>query len=810
MDIKKKPQNKGRKKPKSQAQVKHGRMLFVIAALAFVLLVIIIKLVTLQIFDASDQYAAQVDQSVDEVNISASRGNIYDRNMNLLVQDSSAKSVNVIPIDVEDGKEEDLAKYLSEKLGVDLNEVKAKINQLEDDKVEMKTGVSQSVADTITASVKEGIAYENGTLYCYPDEIKDAKAAAATISQALDSSSESMLKILTRKENSTVKIKGKVDNELAQEIKDAQTTKDENGKVESTNGVELIDDNRRYYTNGNFASHVLGFTNSDYVGVTGIEATCDDVLSGEDGVVYYQKDATGNTIPSQTKIIKQPTQGDDVVLSIDSNVQNIAEKAVSAAIEQWKAKSGTAIVMETKTGKILAMATKPDYDLNDPYTITDEYKQKMASDLEGLNESEQLSEMWKNPAVAFNYEPGSTFKAITASSALEEGVVTPDTTVYCSGSININGVTVNCTGNHGTQTVTEAIANSCNPGLVQIIQKLDPNKFYQYAYNYGYGKKTGIELTGEEAGIISRVFQDDDTINDLDYSTLSFGQGLATTPIQNLTALNCVVNNGYYMKPSVLMNDNVASLTANGELGTPKQMISEDTSAAMRDIMVNVVTGNSTLANLSEGYSIGGKTGTAEKFINGAYSSTAYVTSFFCYAPVEDPQYSILMVLDEPDSNASGGTSAAPGAIEIMKQLLGPTDGDGTTESANQGSTITVPDVVGQTSASAKEILDQKGIAFKQENKDSGNVVLSQSLEAGSVYETGAEMVLEIGTSETAATGKVKVPNLKGQSVQACNEILTGLELNLKINGSGFATSQNPAAGTEVDKNSEVTITFSE
>lgn len=799
---------KKRKVKKSLKQISQKRLLFVLFLLSFVLVFIIGKLIYLQIFDVADQYEAQVDQSVDEVEVSASRGNILDRNGNILVQDSSAKSVHIIPLDVENGKEKDLATLLAQKLGLDYKEVYEKVTRLENDRVEMKSGVSQDVADTITQKITKGIAYKNGTLYCIPDEIADSAAAAGAISDATGMEYDSALKYLTRRENSPIKIKGKVDNSLAQEILDSQSKKDAAGKTESTNGIELIEDSRRYYTNGNFASYLLGFTDANYDGLSGVEATCNDILSGEKGIAYFQKDATGNTIPSQTKIIKQPTQGKNITLSIDSNIQNMAEKAVSSAIEEWKAKSGTAIVMETKTGKILAMASKPDYDLNDPYTISDAFKAKKAEDLSGKSESDQLSEMWKNPAVASNYEPGSTFKAVTAAAALEEGVVSPDTTVYCSGSININGVTVNCTGNHGTQSVTEAIANSCNPGLVQIIQRLDPNKFYQYAYNFGYGEKTGIELTGEEAGLISRRFDDSGAINELDYSTLSFGQGLATTPIQNLAALNCVVNNGYYMEPSVLADNNDSALGVNGKLGSSKQIVSSETSKEMRDIMVNVVTGSSTLKNLSEGYSIGGKTGTAEKFVDGAYSKTAYVTSFFCYAPVEDPQYSILMVLDEPSSDASGGTSAAPAAIEIMKQILGASESS--VSSTGVGGTVVVPDLVGLNLETAKAILDEKGIAYTVNQKDHGSIVLSQSIDAKGSYAEGDTLALDVGTSESIENGKVRVPDLTGLSVQFCNELLKGLGLNLKVQGSGFATGQNPAPGSAVDKNSDVTVTFAQ
>ncbi|MEG0680322.1 MAG: penicillin-binding transpeptidase domain-containing protein [Eubacterium sp.] len=797
------PKNSNNRRVK---HVRESRITWALIILSFCLVLLFGKLIYLQVFDSTDQYARQVDQLVEEVPLKASRGNIFDRNMNVLVQDSTASAIHVIPLEVEDpGK---LADELVEKLKLDRNSVMEKINKIEDDNVEIKRGMNKNDADEIIATVPEGISYENKTLYVIPDKIKDAHAAAEVISNKLKIEYDVAYKILTRKENSTVLIEGKVDNQLAKKIATDQEIKDNKGNVTGSNGVEIIEDKRRYYTNGNFASYVLGFTGQDHRGLQGIESVYDEKLRGEDGVVYFQKDANGNQIPSQTHIVKQPKQGINLVTTIDSNIQILAEKNLTTAVQQWKAKSGTAIVMDTKTGEVVAMATKPDYNLNEPYTIGESYNSTHGAELSGKTKTDQLNEMWKNPAVSFIYEPGSTFKAITAASALEEGVVTPETTVYCNGAINVSGVTIKCTGNHGTQTVSEAIANSCNPGLVQIIQKLEPNLFYQYVYNFGLGKKTGIELTGEEPGLVNRIFNEKGEVNAVDYATFSFGQGLATTPIQMISALNGVVNNGYYMNPTLVAKNSAQQEFINGKLNSPKQLISKDTSSEMRKIMEHVVTESPSLLALADGDSIGGKTGTAEKFVDGAYSNTLYVTSFFCYAPVDDPKYSILVVLDEPDPSAFGGTSAAPVAIGLMKQVLNYMGGKNDTTTEIQQGTVTIPDLLGQNKDFATTILDEKGIKYKFETKGEGNEILAQSIPARSAYDPNTELVLEVGTRTDVANTSMTVPDLSGMSIQSVNEMVSGLGLNLKVNGSGFATEQSPVAGTVVEKGSEISVTF--
>lgn len=797
-------------KKKAQREIgpvgKQNRIMIAMVVLSLCLIIVIGKLFSLQIVNSTGKYERQVDQLVEEVPIKASRGDIYDRNKNVLAKDSSATAVNVIPYDVE--QPERLANTLSTKLGLKYEDVLTKISVLENNIVEVKTGVSQGTAVIVLSHNFDGVSIEDNTVYLEPIKIKDPKAVASALSSDLSYDYTSIYNKATQKENQPVLIRGKVDNALAQEIKNAEAIKDDSGEIQSYNGIELLDDYRRYYTNGNFASYILGFTGMDYTGLYGVEATYNDVLSGEDGVVYFQKDADGNQIPSQTKILKEPVQGQDIVLTIDSNIQLMAEKAVKEAAATWQTKSVTAIVMETKTGEVVAMATNPDYNLNDPFTLDPTFAATHAEDLQGKTDEEKLAEMYKNQAVSFIYEPGSTFKAITGSAALEEGVVTPDTIVYCDGAIQVGDAVINCaTGPHGAETVSDAIAHSCNPGLVQIIEKLNPDVFYQYVYNFGLGQKTGIELDGEESGIVNRLSTANGGINEVDYATFSFGQGLATTPIQIISALNGVVNNGYYEKPTIISNETKGKASQSS-----KQVISTETSTAMREIMRKVVGYDADMSALSEGYSIGGKTGTAEKFINGEYSSTKYVTSFYCFSPVEDPKYSVYVVLDEPKAGAYGSTSAAPTAISLMKQTLNYNSADttntgGVTQEIQSG-TITVPDLVGQNSDFAASILNEKGIKYSVDPTTTGSTVVSQSVPTNSVYDPNTELVLGLGDSGSESAGTVVVPDLKGLSIQSANEILTGLGLKLKITGNGFATSQTPAPTTVVDKGSDVSVTF--
>ncbi len=805
-----------------QKRRKYARVFFTLA-----FLLVIYRLVLLQVIQAQGKYAGQVDQFIDEVKITAPRGNIYDANHRQLVGDSTASIVSVVPYYVDDPKR--LEDAIVEKLGVDREEARKKINQIEDSPVDVTNIYKDDQGKAVEAINPDAYKYDNKSLQVIPNQVKNPEEDAKVIAGILEDVDERYVyEKLTQKENSYVKIKNKVDYDVATELVESQKINkkdyytlinepipeganlesEEWTKAYSKNGVYLSEDKKRYYTNGHFASHVLGFTDYEHNGMSGIEQNYNTWLKGEDGVAYYAKDASGTVLPSESRIIKEPKKGKDLNLTLDSSLQALTEKELKKAVTEWKAKSGTAIVMDSKTGGIMAMATLPDYDLNKPFDIDKEFSDKQDEAYKELSETDRLNAMWKNPAVSFVYEPGSTFKAVTAATALEEGVVNPETKVHCNGYIVVNGVTIKCTGNHGTQTVSEAVANSCNPGMVQIIQHLDPDTFYQYAYNFGYGKRTGIELPGEESGIVNRAFNNVGDINELDYATFSFGQGLATTPVQMLAALNCVVNDGYYMKPSIVSKEDRQDLLGK-KADSPKQLISADTSREMRNIMEQVVQKNPQLREQSKGYRIGGKTGTAEKYIDGAYSSQLHVTSFFCYAPVEDPKYAIIVLLDEPSSDAYGGTSAAPVAISLMKQALDYTGDKVNLQEDDPSDKVVMPDLVGQRADIATDILDEYGITYKLINEGEERVVLKQSIEPKTIVESDVEVVLQLGTEGEENPEEVIVPDLKGMSIQSANEILQNSDLRLMMDGTGFATEQSPKSGEIVKKGTEVKVKFS-
>ncbi len=771
------------------------RTVLVLAFITFLFLILIGKLILMFTLDRAETSAEQIDQLVEEVQIPAQRGNIYDRNGNLLVQDSSAKSVNLIPKSVKEP--EKVSRELSQALGVEYDKVYAIATRLENDKVQISDNVVGKNTDNLLKTLNNNEAYiiENNGFYVRPEKVISPDSDAKAIAIALDLNEDTVKEHLTARENTTQLVKGKVDNQLAASIQDKLSIKNEDGEVESTNGVELIEDKKRYYTNGNFASYILGFTGQDHEGLYGVEKTFDETLSGTKGIVYYQKDAQGNIINSQTKTIQDSVKGEDLTLSIDSSVQSATEKALENTVNEWQAKEGIAIVMKVKTGEVVAMASKPDYDLNDPYSISDQYSQKHSDDFAGKQESEKEALMWQNPAVSFIYEPGSTFKPITVSTALEEGAITPESTFNCTGSINIQGTIVGCTGVHGIQNIAQILENSCNPGLVQIINGVHPYDFYKYVYNFGFGQKTGIQLTGEEAGIVNRFFQDDGSINLVDYGTFSFGQGVATTPIQIITSLSAVVNNGNYVKPTILKSDGDES---------PKQIISDSTSATLREEMQGVLASKPSLAEMAGQYTMGGKTGTAEKFINGEYTLARCVTSFFCFSPVEDPEYCAMVILDEPKKEgASGAASAAPTAINILKQAL---IYSGSNPDETQQTKIFIPDCVGLDKDQIEQVLTDRGIKHSFNQSGEGNIVINQSIPAQSEYSPESELVLTVG--EQVPQENTTIPDFTGLTVQNVNEKTKELGIKLEIQGSGFAAAQSVPPGTPIEKGSSITVRF--
>lgn len=497
-------------------------------------------------------------------------------------------------------------------------------------------------------------AYE---IYVRPAMIEDKEAVAQALSDVLGMSKESLLEKVSAKKD-TVLIKKKVDGDKVKILREKELA-----------GIIFNDDSKRFYPQSNFASYILGFTNTDNQGQDGVELTYEKYLNGFPGRNIMMTDAHGQVLPGSDTKYYEPEDGLNLVLTIDEVIQHFTEKAVENALIENKAKRVTGIVMDVKSGDILAMTSKPDYDNNDPRKVPEEYIDKWNTMTE-KEQYEALYKIWRNPAVADSYEPGSTFKIITTVAGLEENVVKPNDHFYCSGYIMVAGKRIKCWRSHnphGSENFMEAVKNSCNPVFVEIGQRLGKDTLYKYIKAFGFGSTTGIKLPGEASGIVRPLNQ----IGPVELANNSFGQGISVTPIQLISAVSAVANDGYLMEPRIAKKvvDNEGTTVHEFEPRVVRQVISKETSKTMREILEFAVA--PTASAYIPGYKVAGKTGTAQKAEGGKYISGKYVSSFVGFAPANDPKIAVLVTIDEPGGGQHyGGVIAAPVAKSIINDSL--------------------------------------------------------------------------------------------------------------------------------------------
>ena len=652
------------------------------------------------------------------------------------------------------------------------------------------------------------------SIYARPRDIQDGEKTAEILAEILDLDKEKTYEKLTNIKQGIVLIQRKIDNDKAIQIRE-----------QNIKGLEFGEDKKRYYKNGNFAPYVLGFTGTDHQGLYGIESQYEEILKGKDGILTYQRDARGSKIASGAENRIAPIPGKNLQLTIDSSIQHFAERAAEKAMYENNAKRVTIMVMDPKTGGLLAMASKPDYDLNNPREISAIVEEKLNYDFTEKTDSgervkkslgERQQEMWKNPALSFNYEPGSTFKIITSSAGLEEGVVTPSSQFYDRGYIMVGGRMLKCwryPRNHGSETFAEAVQQSCNPVFVEVALRLGPDRFYKYIEGFGFGKKTGIDLEGEEGGIVTSRKD----IKDISLATSSYGQGISVTPIQLITAASAIANNGMLMKPRIvnsIYSPETNELIEEYKPQEVRQVISKDIAQSLLKILETVVSkGTGSKAQVA-GYAIGGKTGTANKVIDGAYGSGKYVASFVGIAPTTDPKMTVLVVIDEPDpSNSMGGQIAAPVAGEVMKDVLNylsiPPDYKEEVESSEK---VTVPEVRNMTKNQAAEILATNKLSLETSSVEGTDIIIDQIPLPGVEVDinTKIHLITQNGqeNGEENKEGKVIVPNILDISIQEAHRILREKELNIEISGSGISTEQDPQPGKYINKGSRVKVKF--
>ena len=580
-------------------------------------------------------------------------------------------------------------------------------------------------------------------------------------------------------------------------------------------GINIDEDNKRYYPYNNLASQVIGFCGNDNQGLSGIESTWDTILTGTPGKIVSSKGSDQQEIPDSEETYISAENGSDLTLSIDVNIQTIVEKYLKQAVDENNCKKGgNVIVMNPKTGDILAMASYPDYNLNEPYTPNETLAQTYNS-LSTEEKSEALYKMWANKSVAETYEPGSVFKVITSSVALEENITTTDKAndFYCKGyeefeDTSSGTLKIKCWSAtpHGSQTLRKALGNSCNPAFMQLGKRIGASTLYKYYNAFGLFESTHSGLYGEQ----SSIFQKLENVGPVELATMSFGQRLNITPLQMITAISSIANDGVLLQPRIVKQYTNTDTGAVTEVPVTKvrQVVSAETAKEVRSLMESVVTDGSGRHAAVQGYSIGGKTGTSEPIYT--QKDNGYVASYCAIAPVEDTQVTLLLTLyDPPANNHQGGTLAGPVVSQMLSEIL-PYLGIPSSETADSNSSdaITVPNVKEKTVTEAKKTLEDAGFTVKTYVKGDPNSILvsEQNPKPGSQLSKDSIVVL-YGSDSNVATS-ISVPDLKGLTASQAKTTLRDKNLNINIEGSGFVSTQEYSKDEQVPEGTIKKVTL--
>ncbi|WP_281888130.1 stage V sporulation protein D [Paenibacillus sp. YYML68] len=563
------------------------------------------------------------------------------------------------------------------------------------------------------------------TVMAIPVQIKDAQMTASKLAEALGLDEADVYKQITvRRSQVYIKPGGrKITQEKAQEIRNLQLP-----------GIVVREDNKRHYPFGGLAAHVLGFTGIDNQGLTGIELKYDKLLTGIKGSIQYLVDASGKLIPGSSDVYHEPKDGLNLQLTIDSHIQTIMERELDQAMVKYQPKHVIAIAMDPNNGEVLAMASRPGYEPGN-------YREYP---VENYN---------RNLPIWMAYEPGSTFKIITLAAALEEKKIKLTDPFYDKGSIEVGGARLRCwkRQGHGSETFLNVVENSCNPGFVVMGQAVGKEKLFDYIHNFGFGKKSGIDLGGEATGIMFKPSR----VGPVELATTSFGQGVSVTPIQQITAISAAINGGKLYQPHVARawyKPEDGELVSKVEPTMVRQVISEETSKQVRETLESVVANGTGRNAFIDGYRVGGKTGTAQKVINGRYSSDEYIVSFIGFAPADDPKVVIYAAVDDPQGLQFGGLIAAPLVKNMMEDTLRymkvPQRKDQIDRKYVYGDTpiVEVPNLVGMT---VTDIYESLNMNFELAKSGVGKTVVNQVPKPGARVEQGS--TIRIYLSDTGA-----------------------------------------------------------
>ena len=716
-------------------------LMILMGVVMFVLL--FFRLFDLQITRHEELQGKAVNQQTRRTVVTANRGTIYDAGGNILAISSSAETIILSPLEIDNAvndtedpvswTKESLAAGLAEILGKDASAIRKRM-----DNVKSQYEVIQLRADEDTAA----------KVRSYVDENKIA-------------------------------------------------------------GVHLVADTKRYYPYGSLAAQVIGFVGDENTGLYGLEAYYEKELEGQSGLVISSKDQAENDMLYTYEQYFAAKNGSDLTLTLDTTIQYYLEKGIESMVDKFSAANGASgIVMDAKTGGILAMASYPNYDLNDFLTVSDQTLQERIERGESTVADMQLLQ-WRNKALNDTYEPGSTFKILTLSAALEEGVVDKTTTVNCGGSVNISGYTIHCSNKngHGLQTLVQSVGNSCNPAFINYGLRIGSEKFYEYMRSFGLMNTTGIDLGGEAVG----VFAADSSFTQLDLACYAFGQNFTVTPLALIAAQAACVNGGYLHTPYLVerITDSDGNVTYRHDDTPVRQVISEQTSATVRECLEYVVASGTGKNGQGAGYRIGGKTGTADKGQTGDV-----VVSFLCFAPADDPQVIMLITMDTPSratgTYVSGGNMVAPTASTVMAEIL-PYLGVEPSYSAEEllGMDTTVPNVIGMSVEEAKAKLKDRALSYKIVGD--GETITDQTPAGGAIIPGKSSVILYVG--EEKSTDKCVVPHLIGKTPSEANTTATAAGLLIRFSGttgsessSVRVLSQSIDEGTEVEAGTVITV----
>lgn len=650
-----------------------------------------------------------------------------------------------------------------------------------------ENATDQRVRD-IPVEAKRGIIYDRmgrelavsvsaESVYAIPAEIRNPEETAAKLAAilALDPNN---LAVKLKKRQAFTWVKRKLDAETARQV-----------KLLNLPGIGLTQESQRHYPNDNLAAHILGFTGVDSQGLDGVEMTFDSYLKGRSGSIVVEYDARGREIPHANHRYVPPVDGQNIYLTIDLVIQQIVERELERVMKETQARAATIIIMQPQTGEILALANKPDYNPN--------------------RFAEYAPKLWRNNAVSNAYEPGSTFKIITTAAALGERVVKLEDRFFDPGSIEVQGRNIHCWkhGGHGSQSFVEVVQNSCNVGFVTVGLRLGTDPFYQYIDKFGFGKHTGIDLPGEAKGIMI----DKAKVKPINIATMSIGQSIAVTPIQLVTAVSAVASDGKLNRPQIVreVKDKNGQLIREFQPDVVRQVLEEAVAKQEKGVLEKVVEEGSGKGAQVEGYRVAGKTGTAQKVGAGGYLPDKYVASFVGFAPADNPQVAMLVIIDEPVGLYYGGQIAAPVFGAVMKDVLPyikltPQIMMATKDGKEMHAEV--PQVINLPVAEATKALQKAGLTVRLE--ETGERVTDQIPKPGSRVPKGTNVLLYTDNSRYLS-GEVTVPDCVGLSLTDAANVLTDVGLMISPAGAGNSiVRQEPAPGSKVVPGVSVHVFF--